>query len=115
MPYSAQVFASIREVPIDAWNEIHGAYGDAFTDPRFLEIVEATLPAQFPFVPVVVFDDERRPAAIFCLSACRLDATTMAGAALRRHTGWVRCVWPNFLRFTLVLCGLPLTLPQRKL
>lgn len=114
MPYTARRYATTREVPAEAWNEIHRAHGDAFTDLRFLEIVEQTLGSSFRFAPVIVFDDSQRPAGIFCVSTCRLDATTLADETTRKLVGGIRRVWPGFLRFTLVMCGLPVTVPQVK-
>jgi predicted N-acyltransferase len=115
MTYSARRFASIQEIPATEWNSVHDPYGDAFLDLRFLEIVQATLGSQIRFTPVIIADQCQRPAAIFCLSTCRLDATTLGGTWVRRPTRAVRSLWPSFLQLTCVLSGLPITIPHRKI
>src|SRR5690348_1107646 len=114
MAYSAAAFDSIRDVPADDWLQVRQTGGDAFLEPRLIETVEAGL-TEMMFQHVVVYDDDRRAIAVGSFYHARIDVVDLAPSFIRRIVGGVRRVWPNFLKLSVIMSGLPLTVAQRRI
>lgn len=115
MSYTHRLFSSIADVPAHEWQEVHDAGGDAFTDPQFVRLVEEQLRGLSETAVVLVYNAAGRPAAGVCLCTVRLDVMMEAPRALRRVVDAVRKLWPSFLKWNVVLTGLPVTVEQQKL
>ncbi|MCE9606820.1 MAG: GNAT family N-acetyltransferase [Planctomycetia bacterium] len=115
MPYSFRIYDSIRDVPAADWRTVRGTHREPFTEPKFIQLVEETLGELTQTAVVVVYDDAGRPAAGMCLNTCLLDTVMEAAPGVRRAVGWVRRLWPNFLRFKTAMSGMPTAVEQEKL
>ncbi len=115
MAYTYRVFRSPQHLDLDDWNRVHSSAGDAFTDPRFLRTVQRCFGETAPCHPVFFYDERDRAVAISTVSACSIDAALLAVPRLRKAVDWVRRVWPNYLRFKIVMCGLPVMVLHKRL
>lgn len=115
MPYSYRIFDSIRQVPAADWQVIRETDGEPFNEPEYLQLVEETLGRLTQTAVLVCYDESGRAAAGACLSTCPLDVVLQAAPWIRRTVGWVRRVWPNFLRLKTVLSGVPTAVEQETL
>ncbi len=115
MPYTFRTFESIGETDLNAWNRVHELVGDAFTDPRFFDTVQRSVGSSTQCHPVIFYDEEGRAVAISSISSCKIDAALLAGPRARKLVASIRRLWPNYLYFTIAMCGPPVTVPQKKL
>ena len=113
-PLKARMYASMDDACRAGWREVHESVGDIFSDPRFIAVVEKTLGTQTPCSPVVVFDDQR-PVAITVISRFRMDATILAPDWHQAIADRIRRLWPDYLFFSIVFCGLPTLISPRTL
>lgn len=115
MPYSFRVFDSIRDVPRADWQAVRATDGEPFNEPAYLRLVEAELGELTQTGIVVCYDEAGRAAAGACLSTCPLDVVVQAAPWVRKAVGWIRRVWPNFLRLKTVMSGVPTAVEQETL
>jgi predicted N-acyltransferase len=114
MGYTYRLYDSIREVPRDAWMSLRHGGSDLYMDPGFIATVEETMEAG-RFWSLLVFDEHGRPAGSACLSLYPLDAALLAPPRSRPVTHTIRRVWPGYLKFPILFCGLPVSAGQSHL
>lgn len=107
--YSWRLFSSVDEIPTDAWEEVCRHGRNPFMDPRFLTAVERSMAEHTTVLPVIFYDSREKPRASAVLSIFRCDGALFAGRAVRKLTAAVRRLWPGFLYYRILLCGLPVS------
>ncbi len=113
MPYQTQIYEAAKEVPLAEWLQITG--GDPLMDIRFIEALEVGWCGKCRFWPLLIRDSSGDPmaAAILCLHL--IDGADTGQAIVRRLGHAVRHVWPGFLKFRTLLCGIPVSGAQSSL
>jgi len=105
-PYTSRVVRSAAEIDPAVWKEACGPEPSATLDIRFLRVVERAFGDVSRFWYVTFFD-EGRPIACACYSTYPVDAALMAPEPVRRGVAFIRRFWKRFLRFELMMGGLP--------
>ncbi len=101
---SSQVFSSFDDVPA-AWRSLC-ARADLAMDPDVLRIFQRTLADQCRCWGVIVYD---HGAAVGCaaLGLFQTELADISHPMFTRLRDRIRCVWPGFMRLTVLFCGLP--------
>ncbi len=115
MSYSYRIFSSMEEVDLAAWDAVRAPGGNLFTDARFISAVENSMGSQAQCWPVIVEDETGQAAAVTCLSLLRVDGALFTGLWLKRLVQSTRWLWPRFLRFRILFCGVPVSVGQEAL
>lgn len=108
-PYSYDLYPRAGAVDTGAWREVCDPLGNPFLDLRFLQAVETSFAAEAQMWYAIFRDDAGRPVACACYSKYLVDGTLMAGGFVARMVSGVRRVWPRFLKFSILLCGTPVS------
>jgi predicted N-acyltransferase len=108
MRYSYQIVESVEEIDHLDWNLVQQFDHSPMTDLRMLRVLERTLKDQSQCWPLLIRDEQGRPAAVTCLSLFRVDGGILAGPVIRRVTARVRRIRPQFLRLPMLIGGVPI-------
>jgi predicted N-acyltransferase len=115
--YAYRLDATVDAVDGDAWDALcASADAEVMMTRRFLRVVEKQQmfgSRQRYAMLTDLVAGEPIAAAVFTLLP--LDVTGLAGQTVRQTVAMIRHIMPHFLRFTLALCGLPVSLGQRSL
>ncbi len=113
MVYQTEIFESSQHIPLGDWLQVNG--GDPLMDIRLLECLEVGWGSGCRFWPVLIRDRDQMAvaAAILCLHS--VDAAQMGQPAIRRLCKTIRRVWPSFLKFRVLVCGIPISGAQSSL
>ena len=114
--YKYKLYRSISEVDADDWNKICQNSGeDLFMDLRFISSVELTMSQTAGFWHVIFYDNENVPVA--CTSLCRfnVDPFILTGGYINKAGKFFRSMFPSFLVFNILFCGLPVSAGQSHL
>jgi predicted N-acyltransferase len=112
---SYRLYDSIDEVPLNDWAEASQEGSHGFMDPGFLRAMEQGFAGEAKFFHVLIDDADGGPAACASLCLMEVDPLLLAGPRLRRVVGWSRRWFPGLGKFTVLLCGLPLSAGQSHL
>ena len=107
--YSYQLYRSIDDVDANEWREICHRSNNLFLDPRFLKAVEFSFSPEAHFWYAVYREDTGRAVAAACFSRYFVDGALMGSSAIQKVAAGVRWIWPRFLKYRIVLCGLPIS------
>jgi predicted N-acyltransferase len=107
MPYSYQIYSSVEEVDPLEWDAVQQSSASPLTDLRMLRVFDRTLQDQAQVWPLLIRDQEGRPAAVSCLSLFRVDGAILAGPIIRMVADRMRRIRPQFLRLPLLIGGVP--------
>jgi predicted N-acyltransferase len=72
-----------------------------------LRVFDRTLQDQAQVWPLLIRDEQGRPAAVTCLSLFRVDGAILAGPVIRWIAERMRRLRPQFLRLPLLIGGVP--------
>lgn len=109
MPYSRQLYDSIDEVDVEEWRTVSRWSGNLYLDPRFLKAVEKSFSADSRFWYVVFRDDHGRVVAATCFTRYLVDLSLHTPKLVQNVAGKVRCFWSRFLKYRMLLCGIPVS------
>ena len=113
--YTAQVFHSVDEIDIAAWEQVRAA-DDLFMDLRLLRIIESALAGDAHFHYALIRDALGQPVAAACLCACSVDATVLTeDRRLRRLIAALGKIVPALTHPRILFCGMPLSAGQSHL
>lgn len=102
------VFERIRDVPSQAWDEI--AAGESLVYSReFWETLENSNINDFRYHYLLFLDEGEKPLGIAGVYSITTDIAIFAPPALRRSISRLRRFFPNFLKFSILECGTPVT------
>jgi predicted N-acyltransferase len=107
MPYSYQIYESVEEVDPLEWESVQQSAASPLTDLRMLRVFDRTLKDQSQCWPLLIRDEEGRPAAVTCLTLFRVDGAILAGPVIRWVADRMRRIRPQFLRLPLLIGGVP--------
>lgn len=93
------------------WERVCDPDRNVFMDPRFLAVLERGLGKEYRQWMTLLYDGER-PIAAACFSRMIVDGAMFAPAGVRRGIERIRKVWPSFLKFKLLVGGLPISTGQ---
>lgn len=102
------VFDHIAEVPADAWDAL-GAGHSLVYSRRFWEALENSGINDFRYRYILFFDTADRPVGIAGFYSITTDLAIFAPPALRKLLTQLRRLLPNFLKFSILECGTPVT------
>ena len=107
--YSYEFYQSIDDVDAEEWQDVCHASNNLFLDPRFLKAVDLSFSDEAEFWYVVFRDEHRRAVAATCFSRYLVDCALMSPKVIQNLAASVRRVWKRFLKYRILLCGLPLS------
>lgn len=113
--YSISLARSINERDADEWHAACGGRADAAMDRRFLRAVEQSMGQDARFWNVVFRDATRTPIGAAALSLYTIDGLLLASPRWKKTGMRLRCLWPNFLKVPVLLCGSPVSTGQSQL
>ncbi len=114
--YWYKLFNSISEVDAENWNSVcQNPEESLFMDLRFIFAVESTMTQHSKFWHVIFYDSENIPVA--CASLCRfkVDLFIFAGKYIKNAGTFIRSIFPSFMYFNILFCGLPVSVGQNHL
>ncbi|MCE9554387.1 MAG: GNAT family N-acetyltransferase [Planctomycetes bacterium] len=82
---------------------------DALMDPRLLGAVQASAPKDNRFWYLTFYNTAQEPIAAACVSLFVIDGAMFAKPWARHLLGYTRCIFPRYLKFRVLFCGLPLS------
>lgn len=106
--YRLEAAERVGELNAADWDSLRGADDCGFMDRRFVEAVETSRPGGGKFWSLLVYCGER-PMAAACFSLFSADGAIVATGWAKRATAWVRRIFPGYLRFNVLFCGLPVS------
>jgi len=112
--YRLQIAERVADLNEDDWDSLRADTGNLFMDRRFVEAVENSRPGGGKLWSVLVYEADR-PVAAACLSLLNVDAGLVAGGRTKRAIALIRRLFPDFLRFNVLFCGLPVSASQAHL
>jgi len=108
-PYSYDLANCVDDVDSSAWRSVCDQGENPFLDLRFLRAVETSFSGEARLWFAVFRNDGGQPVACTCFSSYLVDCALMAAPWFQKLSAWVRCVRRKFLRFKILLCGVPIT------
>lgn len=102
-----QVFDSIRDIDAASWDEVAGPHA-APRSHAYLAAVEASGINDCRYFYPVIYDAANRLVAHACVYTITTDFLQMLPDPLRGPAGWLRRLWPGFLRVRVTECASPL-------
>lgn len=103
---NVSLYSTIDDVPAADWEGLRTGPADLAMDRRLLKAFESTMAPQCRCWYALVRDGDACVAAA-CLCRFAVDALETTGPAAQKITRYVRRVWPGFMRFGVLFCGLP--------
>jgi predicted N-acyltransferase len=111
--YSHKLFASVAELDEESWNAVRGTTDEnIYMDPRLIAAVEASMSDQAKFWHIIVYDDAGKGVACATFCKLRVDPLIFTGPPFDKVAAVARKVWPSFMFFDVLLCGLPVSAGQ---
>jgi predicted N-acyltransferase len=95
------------EVNSAHWNQLIRA-ADPAMDLRLLSVFQRTMSDQCKCWALIVRDENESPLAIAALCLFRIDGTDTTSPTLKKISANIRKIWPGFLRFGVLFCGMPI-------
>lgn len=108
-PYSYELYQSIDDVNAEEWRDICRRSGNVYLDPRFLKGVEVAFAADAQFWYAIYRDEAGTAVAATCFSRYLIDCALMAPPVVQRLAATVRTFWRRFLKYKVLLCGIPVS------
>ncbi|HEX4000052.1 MAG TPA: GNAT family N-acetyltransferase [Pirellulales bacterium] len=109
--YRLEIAEHVSELNAADWDSLRDVNCAGFMDRRFVGAVEASRPGGGKCWSLLVYAGAR-PVAAACLSLFPADAAIVAADWSKRLTERIRRVCPNYLRFNVLFCGLPVSANQ---
>jgi predicted N-acyltransferase len=111
--YSHKLFASVAELDEESWNAVRGTTDEnIYMDPRLIAATEASMSDQAKFWHIIVYDDAGKGVACATFCKLRVDPLIFTGPPFDKVAAVARKVWPSFMFFDVLLCGLPVSAGQ---
>jgi len=112
VPYTSDITLSIDDQDLDAWHEVCCDATDPYMQPGLIRAVQKAFCEEAQVWSVLIRDKSSRPVAAACICRYRIDAALLAGPKIKKVVDVIRRVFPGYLRFHVMFCGLPLTAGQ---
>jgi predicted N-acyltransferase len=112
--YRLKIAERVADLDAADWDSLRRDRSDLFMDRRFITAVENSPQDRGRTWSVLVYDGQQ-PVAAACLSLFVADGALLAPAWCKRGVAAVRRVFPRYLRFNILCCGLPVSASQNHL
>lgn len=112
--YRLEIAESVGDLNAADWDSLRGSNDCGFMDRRFIEAVEASRPGGGRCWSLLIYRGDQTVASA-CLSLFPADAAIVATGWAKRATDAIRRVFPRYLRFNVLFCGLPVSAGQSHL
>jgi predicted N-acyltransferase len=112
--YRLEIADRVADLNAADWDSLRQDRSDLFMDRRFIAAVENSAQAREQVWSALVYDGEQ-PVAAACLSLFAADAALLAPGWIKRGVEFIRQVFPRYLRFNILCCGLPVSASQNHL
>jgi len=109
MSYSCQVLDSVDSLDLSLWRQVCSDPTDLLMDVRFLRSVENSAPMEAVFRYLMFLDADNRPVACGCVSVFSLDVALFVHPVFASVIRFVRKLFSGYVRFKVVMCGLPVS------
>jgi predicted N-acyltransferase len=102
----ATLYPHFDQVPADEWNSLIGDSDTLAMDLRLLSAFQNTMTAQCQCWGVLLRESGR---AVAAAALCRfeVDGLDTTGPLMLKLARLVRRIWPGFVKFNVLFCGLP--------
>jgi len=104
---TSTLYERFDDVPAGEWNAIADDDGSLSMDLRLLSAFERTMRNQCTCWAALMRDNSARLVAAAALCVFKVDALDSTSPLGCRIVGAIRKIFPNFLRFNVLFCGLP--------
>src|SRR5438552_1652568 len=94
-------------VPAQQWQRVVGDDGTVAMDLRLLGAFQRSMVGQCKCWAVIIYDESATAIAAAALCLFRVDGTDSTSRRLQKVADTIRKIWPRFLRFNVLFCGLP--------
>lgn len=118
MSLRVEISQSIRQTNLQDWNDVCDPAGDWLMHPGLLEAAEASMgidaagaqatECETRFWHLLAYREDT-PVGAACVTEYPLDVTLFASPLSQRIVAVVRRVFPNYLKFRITFCGLPIS------
>ncbi|HTI49593.1 MAG TPA: hypothetical protein VL475_01525, partial [Planctomycetaceae bacterium] len=106
-PYSSHLVQCADQIDAATWGQVCGLSGHPFLDLRFFRALERSFAGQATFWYATLRDDAGSPVACAAFSRYVVDVADFAPPGAQPFIAGVRRLWPRFLKFHILLQGLP--------
>lgn len=108
--YAYDLAERVADVDDETWQAICCSAGNhPYLGLGFLRAVELSFAHEAKFWYAIFRDDAGRPIACTCFSRYLVDGALMAPLIVQRVLGGIRTVWSSFLKYKILLCGVPVS------
>lgn len=107
--YRYDLVQSVDNVDVESWNSVCGSQQNAYLDLRFLRAVENSFSHEATFWYLIIRNEVGRPIACTCFTKYLVDSALMAPRVIQNGIAGVRKLWPSFLKYHILLCGIPVS------
>lgn len=108
-PYQYDLATCVDDIDIKSWHQVCDSSGNPYLDLRFLRAVEISFAREASFWYLIARDESGRSVACTCFSRYLVDGVLMAPAVIQRGITGIRRFWPSFLKYKILLCGIPVS------
>jgi len=108
-PYSYELYQSIDDVNAEEWLGVCRRSGNVYLDRRFLKAVEISFAGDAKLWYAICRDEAGTAVAATCFSRYLVDCSLMAPPVIQRLAARVRTFWQRFLKYKMLLCGIPVS------
>lgn len=105
---TCRIVENVDALEVADWHRVCAPH-DALMDPRLLGAVQTAAPADNGFWYLTFYNAAQEPIAAVCVSLFVIDGAMFAKPWARRVFGGVRWLFPSYLKFRVLFCGLPLS------
>jgi len=107
--YSIKTFNSIGDVPRNQWNALAAGHSCACSC-EFWEVLEASGLNDFCYQHALIYDESDSPVALASFYTLTTDIAIFSTGWVKDTLGFIRKVFPDFLKFRMLECGTPITM-----
>jgi len=107
--HSIKIFDSIRDVPRDQWNALAAGQSCACSC-EFWEVLEASGLNDFCYKYALIYDESHSPVGMANFYTLTTDIAIFSTGWIKDALGFIRKVFPGFLKFRMLECGTPITM-----
>lgn len=113
--FAWEIADSTSEVNWDDWCTVCDDPSDLAMDPRFLRALEGPMADVSETKYLIGYDDQGNPVACTCVSLFLVDGAVLTGPRHRKMINTVRKIYPRYLMFRVLFCGLPISIGSNSL
>jgi len=110
--YSTEIAETIREIDLEAWEQLCPRRADPFMNPGLLYAAEKSMSADASCWYILFRDSEHRPVAAATMSTYVMDSTVLASGVSATIARLISRVVPSLARMKILFLGMPFSASQ---